>query len=137
MPVYVDEQGSSVYSVFVTSSGLPDIYTPCDGCQSYRYYESAINMGYCVATTEQVNALEIYILRNNLRDLDMMAYPDGMTRPPAMQNILQNGHRYDVGTVMITPDFARFYIRRSGGCTVRLVHFSITPLTRPATFRHS
>ena len=50
VPVYVDDGGSNVYSVFVTSIGLPGLVLPCDGWQSYRCYEAATDMGYCVAT---------------------------------------------------------------------------------------
>lgn len=139
VPVYVDDGGSNVYSVFVTSIGLPGLVFPGDACQSYRCYEAATDMGYCVATNEQVNALEVYISYYGLRDVDIMAYPDDTRRllPPVMQGIMQNGREYDVGTVMIHPDFARFYIRRSGGGTVRLVYFSRTQVTRPTTFRRA
>ena len=135
VPVYVDEEGTSVYSVFVTSIGISNLYLPCDGCRSYQLYESTMDQGYCVATTEQVNALATYILRHRLSDPDSMAYPDGIRRPPVMERIVQNGHEYDVGTVMICPDFARLYIRRSDGRTVRLVYFSKTQLARPQTLR--
>jgi len=139
VPVYVDEEDSNVYSVFVTSTGFSDLFLPCDGCRSYRLYKSAMDMGYCVATNEQVNALDIYISQYKLRDLDIMAYPDDTRRllPPAMRGIWQNGHAYDVGVVMVDPDFARFYIRQSGGGTVRLVYLSKKHLSRPRTFRHT
>jgi len=135
VPVYVNDEGTSVYSVFVTSTGIPNLYLPCDGRLSYRLYESTMNQGFCVATTEQVNALATYISRHGLSDPDMMAYPDNSPLPPVIERIMQNGHAYDVGTVMIGPDFARFYIRRSDVGTIRLVYFSKTQLARPQTLR--
>jgi len=137
VPVYVDEVDSSVYAAFVTSTGLPEINMLKDRYQQYRRCESVMDMGYCVATREQVNALETYISQYGLRNLDKMAFPDGTRRPPVMHKISQNGHDYDVGTVMISPDLAQVFIRRSGGGTVRLVFFSKTPVTQPTTFSHT
>ena len=135
VPVYVDPTETSAYSVFVTSNGIPDLYSPCDGCNSYRLYENTMNKGFCIATTEQVNALEEYISKKNLFEPDMLHYSDGRVLPTVMTGISQNGRLYDVGTVRISPDVARFYIRQSGGCTVRLVCFSKTQLTKPRTYR--
>ena len=94
-----------------------------------------MNKGFCIATTEQVNALEEYISKKNLLEPDMLRYSDGRVLPTVMTGISQNGRLYDVGTVRISPDVARFYIRQSGGCTVRLVCFSKTQLTKPRTYR--
>ena len=101
VPVYVDEVDSSVYAVFVTSTGLSDINMPNDGYRQYRQCKSVMDMGYCVATHEQVNALEIYISQYGLRDLDIMAFPDGSRRPAVMQRILQNGHDYEWGKLWL------------------------------------
>lgn len=133
--VYVDPTETSAYSVFVTSNGIPDLYSPCDGFQSYRLYESTMNKGFCIATTEQVSALDKYISQNFLLHPDRLFYDNDNELPPVLQGIMQNNKHYDVGIVKVCPESARFYIRQSGGGTVRLVYFSKTQLVKPRTFR--
>jgi len=141
VPVYMDSEGANVYTIYVTAMGMSGRYLDTADQNNENYYrcmkecKRVLASGFCLATSEQVRALDVYISHYRLRHVDLMAYPDRVARPPAIRNIRVGVHEYDVGTVMNTPDFASFYIRRSHAGTPRLVHVSKTAVTRAVPFQ--
>jgi len=130
--VYIDAGGANVYTVFVSAIGasIADL-------GSTARCKSVMHGGYCMAMDTQVRVLDKYVSSKRLIDVDAMNYPDNMKRPDIMTNIHENGHNYEMGTVMITADMASFYIRRSDRQTCRLLFLSKTPVKQPITGEYS